>query len=133
MDVQTRGLAEALGLDYTMKAIAPKGIFKLLAPWGPISPSERFGAPGSTFAPPWPDVAISLGRSSIPYMRALRRRAPGTFTVVMLDNKAGLGVADVIWVPRHDRLRGPNVITTLTAPHSFTAERLAELRRTVPP
>jgi uncharacterized protein len=133
MDVQTRGLAEALGLDYTMKAIAPKGIFKLLAPWGPVAPSERFGAPGSTFAPPWPDVAISLGRSSIPYMRALRRRAPGTFTVVMLDNKAGLGVADVIWVPRHDRLRGPNVITTLTAPHSFTAERLAELRRTVPP
>ena len=38
-----------------------------------------------------------------------------------------------IWVPQHDRLRGPNVITTLTAPHSFTAERLAELRRTVPP
>jgi mitochondrial fission protein ELM1 len=132
MDVQTRGLAEALGLDYTMKAIAPKGIFKLLAPWGPISPSERFGAPGSTFAPPWPDVAVALGRSSIPYIRALRRRAPGTFTVVMLDNKAGLGVADVVWVPRHDRLRGPNVITTLTAPHSFTPQRLAELRRAVP-
>lgn len=132
MDVQTRGLAEALGLDYTMKPIAPKGIFKLLAPWGPVAPSERFGAPGSTFAPPWPDVAISLGRSSIPYMRALRRRAPETFTIVMLDNKAGRGVADVIWVPQHDRLRGPNVITTLTAPHSFTPERLAELRRAVP-
>ena len=51
----------------------------------------------------------------------------------MLDNRAGLGVADVIWVPQHDRLRGPNVITTLTAPHSFTAARLAALRATVPP
>ncbi len=50
----------------------------------------------------------------------------------MLDNRAGLGVADVIWVPQHDRLRGANVITTLTAPHSFTAARLAALRATVP-
>ena len=55
-------------------------------------------------------------------MRALRRGSPTTFTVVMHDNRAGLSVADVIWVPEHDRLRGANVITTLTAPHSFTAD-----------
>jgi len=133
MDVQTRGVADALGLRYEMKRVAPQGIFKLLAPWGPVAPSERFGEAGSQFAPPWPDVAISLGRSCVPYMRALRRRSPDTFSIVMLDNRAGLGVADVIWVPQHDRLRGANVITTLTAPHSFTAARLAELRPTVPP
>ena len=132
MDTQTRGVADALGLDYVMQKVAPKGIFKLLAPWGPVSPSERFGKPGTQFAPPWPDVAIALGRTCVPYMRALRRRSPKTFSIVMLDNRAGLGVADVIWVPQHDRLRGPNVVTTLTAPHSFTAERLAALRRTVP-
>ena len=133
MDVQTRGVADALGLRYEMKRVTPKGIFKLLAPWGPVAPSERFGKAGSQFSPPWPEVAIALGRSCVPYMRALRRRSPQTFSIVMLDNRAGLGVADVIWVPQHDRLRGPNVITTLTAPHSFTAERLAELRRAVPP
>ena len=65
-------------------------------------------------------------------MRALRRRSPNTFSIVMLDNRAGLSVADAIWVPQHDRLRGANVITTLTAPHSFTAERLAALRGAVP-
>jgi mitochondrial fission protein ELM1 len=133
MDVQTRGVADALGLQYEMKHVAPKGIFKLLAPWGPVAPSERFGKTGAQFSPPWPEVAIALGRSCMPYMRALRRRSPQTFSIVMLDNRAGLGAADVIWVPQHDRLRGPNVITTLTAPHSFTAERLAELRRAVPP
>lgn len=134
MDVQVRGVAEALGLDYEMKQISPKGIWKLAAPWGPVAAAERFGQPGSRFAPPWPEVAISLGRSGVPYMRALRRRAgPETFTIFMLDPKTGLGTADVIWVPEHDRLRGANVITTLTAPHSFTAERFAELRRKVPP
>jgi len=67
-------------------------------------------------------------------MRALRRRAGvSTFTVVLQDPKTGLGTADVIWVPEHDRLRGANVFTTLTSPHSFTERRLAELRRAMPP
>lgn len=134
MDVQARGVAQALGLDYEMKRVSPKGIWRVIAPWGPVAPSERFGEPGSQFAPPWPAVAISLGRGSVPYMRALRRKAgPSMFAVVMQDPKTGLGTADMIWVPEHDRLRGANVFTTLTAPHSFTAERLAELRRVVPP
>jgi len=133
MDAQTRGVADALGLDYAMKPIAPRGIFKLMAPWGPVAPAERFGAEGSTFAPPWPDVAIALGRSAVPYLRALRRHSPSTFTLLMLDTRAGQGAADVIWVPQHDRLRGPHVITTLTAPHSFTPQRLADLRREMPP
>jgi mitochondrial fission protein ELM1 len=134
MDVQAAGVAEALGLAYEMKKVTPKGIWKFAAPWAPVSPSERFGEAGAQFAPPWPQVAISLGRGSVPYMRALRRKAgPGIFTVVMQDPKTGLGTADMIWVPEHDRLRGSNVFTTLTAPHSFTAKRLAELRRSVPP
>lgn len=133
MDVQAQGVAAALGLDYEMKHVDPRGLWKFAAPWGPVAPAERFGEPGSAFAPPWPDVAISLGRGSVPYMRALRRRAgAATFTVVMQDPKTGLGTADMIWVPEHDRLRGPNVFTTLTAPHGFTAARLAELRRRMP-
>jgi mitochondrial fission protein ELM1 len=133
MDVQAQGVAEALGLAYEMKRVEPKGIWKFAAPWGPVAPSERFGEPGSQFAPPWPAVAISLGRGGVPYMRALRRKAGNaTFTVVMQDPKTGLSTADMIWVPEHDRLRGANVFTTLTAPHSFTVERLAELRRTLP-
>jgi uncharacterized protein len=134
MDVQAQGVAEALGLAYEMQRVTPKGLWKFAAPWGPVAPNERFGEPGAHFAPPWPDVAISLGRGSVPYMRALRRRAgPRTFTVVMQDPKTGLNTADMIWVPVHDRLRGHNVLTTLTAPHSFSPQRLAELRRVVPP
>src|SRR5689334_6088397 len=97
MDVQTRGVAQALGLDYEMKRVEPKGLWRFAAPWGPVSPSERFGEPGAQFAPPWPDIAISLGRGGVPYMRALRRRAGNaTFTVVMQDPKTGTGSADMI-------------------------------------
>lgn len=133
MDVQTRGLADALGLAYEMKPIAPNGIYRWLAPWAPVARRERFGEAGSPFAPPWPEVAIALGRASVPYLRTLRRCSPKTFTVLMLDTRAGPTVADVNWVPQHDRLRGPNVVVTLTAPHSFTPSRLTMLRQTMPP
>ncbi|HEY8245683.1 MAG TPA: mitochondrial fission ELM1 family protein [Hyphomicrobium sp.] len=133
MDVQMRGVADALGLDYQMKHITPRGIWKAMAPWGPVAPSERFGQSGAPFSAPWPAVAIGLGRSSAPYLRALRRHADKSmFTLMMQDTKAGVGIADLIWVPEHDRLRGPNVITTLVAPHSFNQERLAELHRLLP-
>lgn len=133
MDVQVKGVAEALGLDYEIKHVSPRGIWRLMAPWGPLSPSERFGRPGSQFAPPWPDVAISLGRIGAPYLREVRRRAgPATFTLAMQDAKAGLSLADMIWVPEHDRLRGPNVFTTLASPHGFSAERIAALRNQMP-
>jgi mitochondrial fission protein ELM1 len=133
-DTQSKGVVDALGLDYEVKRVDPSGIWKLLSPWGPVSPAERFGTGLSPFRPPWPDFAVAVGRLTIPYIRKLKRAAGRqTFTIVLLDPKAGTGVADLIWVPEHDRLRGPNVITTLTAPHSFSARRLAELRRALPP
>jgi hypothetical protein len=133
MDVQARGVADALGLSYVMMRVEPRGLYKVMAPYGPVDSREAFGKPGSRFAPPWPDVAIATGRASIPYIRAIKRMAgPSTFTVVLQDPKTGPRTADLIWVPAHDKRRGPNVITTLTAPHSFTAGRLASLRASVP-
>jgi hypothetical protein len=134
MDVQARGVADALGLDYEMKRVKPKGLYRALAPYGPVQRADRFGETGGRFSPPWPRVAIATGRASIPYIRALKRQAgEATFTVVLQDPKTGASVADLIWVPAHDKRRGANVITTLTAPHSFTQKRMAELRAAVPP
>ena len=42
MDTQTRGVADALGLAYEMKPWRRSGIFKLLAPWGPVAPARAF-------------------------------------------------------------------------------------------
>ena len=123
------GVAEALGLDAEVKRIQSAGVWKALAPWGPVSPAERFGRAGSLFAPPWPRIAFAAGRTTTPYIRALKRRAGlKTFTVVMLDPKTGPATADLFWVPQHDKRRGANVVTTLTAPHRFSTHRLAEIR-----
>lgn len=134
MVVQAKGVADALGLDVEMKTVALAGLARVTAPWGGVPKAVRFGAPGSLFCPPWPDIAIATGRASIPYVRALKRLAgAAVFTVVLQDPRTGPGTADLIWVPSHDRRRGPNVLTTLTAPHSFTGERLETLRASMPP
>ena len=132
-EAQARGVAKALGLAVEFKRVAPAAPWSVLSPWGPVARSERFGGPSSPFRPPWPDFAFAIGRLTIPYIRRLKQMAGlATYTVILLDPKVSARTADLFWVPEHDRLRGPNVITTLTAPHTFTARRLAELRSQVP-
>jgi hypothetical protein len=135
MDTQTRGLAEALGVAHEMKRVGLPGLKRWTAPWGRVPRAEHFAEPGTAFAPPWPAVAIATGRAAIPYLRELKRRAGvATFTVVLLDPQTGPNTADLIWVPEHDRRRGPNVFTTPTSPHGFAPERIAALRAAgVPP
>ena len=85
------------------------------------------------FTPPWPDFAIATGRLTTPYIRRLKQLAGlSTYTIILLNPKVSAKRRDLFWVPEHDTLRGPNVITTLTRPHSFTQRRLAELRATMP-
>jgi uncharacterized protein len=133
-DVQTRGVFDALGLSYEVKRVDPRGIWGALSPWGPVAPAERFGTAHSQFRAPWPTFAISIGRLTTPYIRRLKREAGvATYTIILQNPKVAAGTADLFWVPEHDTRRGPNVITTLTAPHSFTARRLAELRACMPP
>ena len=132
-DVQSRGVCDALGLDYVIKPVAPRGIWKALAPWVPVNPAEGFGTASSLFRAPWPEFAVAIGRVTIPYVRKLKALAGlGTYTVILLDPKVNTRTADLFWVPVHDALRGPNVITTLTAPHSFSPARIAELRASLP-
>lgn len=98
-------------------------------PWGPPDPREAPGRPGSPIAPPFPDLVVASGRRAVPYVRAIRRASGGrTYTVILKDPRTGAGAADLIWVPDHDRLRGPNVVATLTAPHRISAGRLAAAR-----
>jgi uncharacterized protein len=132
-DVQARGVFDALRLDYEIKHVFPSGIWQALSPWGPVDPAERFGAPQSRFCPPWPDFAMSIGRLTTPYIRRLKQLTGlATYTVILQDPRVGAKTADLFWVPEHDMRRGPNVITTLTAPHSFTRERLRQLRAHLP-
>ncbi len=133
MEVQCVGVAEALGVAYERIRVAPSLPWYAMAPWGPIQPKDRIGGPRSPFSLPWPIIAIATGRQSIPYIRTIARKAgSSTYTVVIQDPRTGPDTADLIAVPKHDDLSGGTIISTLTAPHGFSPDRLEKIRRDVP-
>lgn len=131
---QCVGLAETLGLDYEIRRVSPRPPFGWLAPWGPVDPRDRPGQRGGALAGPFPEIVIASGRRAVPYLRAIRRASRGrTFTAFLKDPRTGHDTANFVWVPDYDDLRGPNVMTTLTAPHQVSAARLAAARRVPDP
>src|SRR5579872_4278090 len=133
-DVNCLGVAAALGVAYRKIVVAPRRLFRSLAPYGPVDPKDRSGRPGSILAPPFPDIVIASGRSTVPYIRALKREGGrDVFAVFLQDPRYGRREFDLIWTPLHDRLAGANVIATLTSPHPFSAARLERLRQTPDP
>ncbi|NBN63436.1 nucleoside-diphosphate sugar epimerase [Microvirga tunisiensis] len=133
-EAQCIGVAEALGLAYERRVVRPRAPFTWAMPYGPIDPRESELRPGSPLAPPFPRLAIASGRRAVPYLKRLKRISDGyTFTVFLKDPRTGPATADFIWVSTHDRLRGDNVMVTLTAPHRMSAARLARASATPDP
>ena len=65
----------------------------------------------------------------MPYVRVVKRASRGrTFTTILKDPRTGPRSADLVWAPSYDRIRGPNVIKTLTSPHRVSADRLGAAR-----
>ena len=126
---QCVGIAETLGLAYELRRVPSRGPFGWTAPWGPIDPRQAPHRASGALRGDFPDILIASGRRSVPYLRAVRRATDGrTFTAFLKDPRTGHDSADFIWVPDYDDLRGPNVFTTLTAPHLVTAARIAAAR-----
>ncbi len=120
------GLAEAIGLATVVKHVYPR------APWSRLPPQLWFAplrapGPGSDeLAAPWPDLLVAAGRQTVALSIALRRLGRGaTFTVQILDPRVRPERFDLVVAPRHDRLRGANVISTVGALNRVTPERLA--------
>ncbi|RED14408.1 mitochondrial fission ELM1 family protein [Pontivivens insulae] len=126
--VQCRGVARRLDGEVTERVVSPGKPWVWLAPRGPVPPAERIGQPDSPIAPPFPDVLIASGRRTVPYIRAVKRASPGTFTVFLKDPRIQPVELDMIWAPVHDGLSGARVMSTDTGPHPFTPDVLAEAR-----
>ncbi|WP_018265690.1 mitochondrial fission ELM1 family protein [Methylosinus sp. LW4] len=128
-EVQSLGIAEALGLSPRLIRLAPRAFIAALAPFGPIDLREA-----KLLAPPYPDIAIACGRRTIPYLRHVKRASGGAvFTVYVNRPASGLGTADAIVAPRHDGLTGENVIAPLAPANRLTPQRLAEARAALDP
>lgn len=130
--LQCLGVAEAvvaqIGGRIVEHRLSPRRLYALAMPWGPPDPADL-----ERLKPPWPDLAIASGRRAVTYLAWLKRRSPATLTAFLKDPRTGTRAADFIWVPAHDRLRGANVLATLTSPHRQTPAVLAAARAAASP
>ena len=131
---QATALAQALGAAARVVRI------RLRQPWDALAPHLVAGARAAIrdaddapLAPPWPDLAIGCGRRAALVTRALRRWSGGeTFTVQILDPRAGPHAFDVVIAPQHDVVAGRNVIQSIGALNPVDAAWLANGRTEFP-
>jgi hypothetical protein len=129
MENQALGLAERLGFPIVAKRIRLSWPWNQLAPfhWG--SPFSRLAAGSDPIAPPWPRIAIGVGRESIPVMTAIRRASGGrTLLVQCQDPRVPLARFDLVIPPEHDAVSGDNVFPILGSPNRITPRKLADAR-----
>ncbi len=129
METQTRALAVALGLAPVVKrAPAPRLWSWLPGTLWPCSLAVANGR-GAGLVPPFPDVLITCGRRSVPPALAIQRASrrgggPGTFLIHIQNPLVARNRFDVLVIPAHDGIDGPNVVTCLGSVHGLTRERL---------
>src|SRR6266700_1752851 len=76
-----------------------------------------------------PDLVIGCGRNTARPALAIRRASGGrTLAAQVQDPRVGRGEFDMLFVPEHDRLRGPQIVVTRGAIHRVTSELLAAER-----
>ncbi|WP_377808453.1 mitochondrial fission ELM1 family protein [Azospirillum sp. A29] len=127
MENQCIGLAESLGLTPVVKRVHLRTPWRQLTPYWRIGNRFAAGPKGDQVEPPWPDLLIGTGRQSIAVSLAVRQQSGGrTFTVQIQDPVMNPRHFDLIVVPRHDKLRGDNVMVTRGALHRVTPAILAD-------
>ncbi len=129
MENQALGLAERLDLPIITKRVKLRWPWNKLAPLLPGSPLGRLTPQSSEISPPWPRLAIGVGRQSIPVILAIKRASGGRTLIVQTQNpRVATGRFDLVVPPEHDALRGPNVFPILGSPNRITADKLAAAR-----
>jgi uncharacterized protein len=122
---QGRGLAEALGLEPVFKRVKAKRLWRRLPGWLWLDPLSALADESDRLDPPWPDVVISCGKVAAPLAAAMRRRSGGRVRAAHIQNPLmSLDRFDVVVAPRHDALKGQNLVSTIGAVHPITPTKL---------
>jgi mitochondrial fission protein ELM1 len=130
MENQCVAVARRLGLEPVIKRVKMRTPWKQLSPWAlRIGNRWSLSPEGDQLDGPLPDLLIATGRHSVSSSLAVRDMTRGKCLRVQIQNP-GIDPAhfDLVVVPRHDRLSGPNVLVTRGAPHGVTPAALASAK-----
>ena len=124
---QTLGLAEALSPDPIVKCLGLRSPYKQASPFLGWANGRALTPDSPSIAPPWPTLIITSGRSALPVALGIRRASGGRTKLVNVQDPGFFRRRfDLIVVPEHDNLDGPNIMSTAGALGRVTPARLAE-------
>ncbi len=126
---QTLGLAEALVPQPIVKRIALRAPYRQASPFLGWGNGKALTSDSASIEPPWPDLIVTSGRSAIPVAFGVRRASGGRTKLVNVQDPGYCRARfDLVIVPEHDRLTGPNILVTAGALGRVTPARLAEAK-----
>jgi mitochondrial fission protein ELM1 len=126
---QAQALADALDPGRADSCILqPQWPWRMFAPHRAPGSRHAFGNEFAALAQVAPSLAVGCGRQAALATRLLRMQ--GARAVQILDPRIASTHWDLVVVPRHDRLRGTNVLTMLGSLHPVDAAWLARARET---
>lgn len=113
---QSLGLAEAMGIAPVVKRLRLPRFRREANLHLGIGVRSALGAHG--IAPPWPEMLIAAGRTSLVASRFVKKNnGPRTFVVQVQKPVVSPQLFDCVVVPEHDRLHGANVIPMIGSMH----------------
>ncbi len=123
---QSMALAEGVGLPTLRKLVTVRMPWKAIPARVWIAPLQAVGQGSDPIAVPWPDLVINTGGRLATIATAIRRRAKGKTRIVQIqDPRIGLAAFDLVVAPRHDGVRGPNILETDGAVNSVNGPALS--------
>ena len=124
---QTLGLAEALTSTPIVKVIGLRAPFRQLSPFLGWAGGRALSKESAGIKAPWPKLVITSGRSAIPIALAVGRATGGATRLVNVQDPGFYRRRfDLIVVPEHDELTGPNILSTAGALGRVTPQLLAD-------
>ena len=122
---QVEGLAKALDLDYFHEKIELKNPWSLLIP--SLTPVKKFvfkNQINKNF-----DVIISCGRKSVIPSIFLKKNSNKKIINIHIQNpKVSLQNFDIVVIPDHDSIKGPNVLVSKGAIHYLTLDEINQAK-----
>ena len=127
---QAIGVADALAIPYETKTIRHSVLARLP---NALLGARLIGVPADSRAalkPPWPRLVIAAGRRAAAVARWIKRQSGNETILVQIMHPGDWGAAefDLIAVPRHDGVSGPNLMQVIGAPHGVSETVLSETR-----
>lgn len=125
MENQCVGLAEAMGLDPVVKRLKLPRFWREIGLYTGFV--RRLALKHLGIGPPWPDLLIAVGRTSLLASLQVKAEAGSNVFVVQIQSPVvGHDRFDRVIVPEHDSFRGGNVLTMVGGLHRATPDKLRE-------